>query len=228
MSQVHAGFIADMLKHCERGEHPPLTVWEAQQLLTLAQRALAASPAAAPQEPARVYLVATGETHEGQETYTRHDTRPPLCDAEVLYASPLGAVDASAGGAACASGSLPRETLQAIQLAYGHLWHVNNEPAAPVPMYAPEKAAYQARRHLRDLLTTEQRGEGINQVGVLIGRYDAKGHPDCEAPRCAWANGSCAGKPGPCYSATAGGPNATDAQQAPSESSAQGSGGEKV
>lgn len=36
-------------------------------------------------EVERVYLVATGETHEGQETYTRHDVRPPLCDAEVLY-----------------------------------------------------------------------------------------------------------------------------------------------
>jgi hypothetical protein len=35
----------------------------------------------------RVYLVATGETHEGQETYTRHeDAQPPLSDAELLYA----------------------------------------------------------------------------------------------------------------------------------------------
>ena len=37
-------------------------------------------------KPARVYLVATGEVHEGQETYTRHDgAPPPLCDAECLY-----------------------------------------------------------------------------------------------------------------------------------------------
>lgn len=32
-----------------------------------------------------VYLVATGETHEGQETYTRHDAPPPLCESERLY-----------------------------------------------------------------------------------------------------------------------------------------------
>lgn len=68
---------------------------------------------------------------------------------------------------------MKREVLQAIQLAYGYLWHINNEPAAPVPIYAAETAAYQARKYLRDLLTTEKRGEGINQVGVLIGRYDA-------------------------------------------------------
>lgn len=42
-------------------------------------------------EPIRVYLVATGEIHEGQETYTRHDVRPPLCDAEVLYTHPAPA-----------------------------------------------------------------------------------------------------------------------------------------
>jgi len=34
----------------------------------------------------RVYLVATGETHEGQETYTRHENfPPPMCDSECLY-----------------------------------------------------------------------------------------------------------------------------------------------
>lgn len=33
----------------------------------------------------RVYLVATGEVHDGLEQYTRHDTKPPMCDAETLY-----------------------------------------------------------------------------------------------------------------------------------------------
>jgi hypothetical protein len=74
--------------------------------------------------------------------------------------------------------AMPRETLQAIMFAYGHLWHVNNEPAAPTPLYLPEKASYAARRHLRDLLTTEQRVEAINQVGVLLGRYDVQSAPD--------------------------------------------------
>lgn len=47
---------------------------------------------AAPKQatPARVYIVATGETHNAQETYTRHDgAPPPLSDAERLFTSPV-------------------------------------------------------------------------------------------------------------------------------------------
>lgn len=48
------------------------------------------------QEQRRVYLVATGAVHEGQETYTRHEGGPPpLCDSECLYSSPQPAVDAA-------------------------------------------------------------------------------------------------------------------------------------
>ena len=56
--------------------------------------AAAPSPEATQQavqaEPGRrVYLVATGELHEGEETYTRHDDAPPpLCDSECLYTTP--------------------------------------------------------------------------------------------------------------------------------------------
>jgi outer membrane murein-binding lipoprotein Lpp len=35
-----------------------------------------------------VYLVATGEVHEGQETYTRHDAPVPMADQEVLFTRP--------------------------------------------------------------------------------------------------------------------------------------------
>jgi hypothetical protein len=42
----------------------------------------------------------TGETHDGQETYTRHDARPPLCDAETLYTAPLAATQPNAAPAA--------------------------------------------------------------------------------------------------------------------------------
>ena len=62
------------------------------------------------------------------------------------------------------------EWQKAVMEAYGHLWHVNNEPAAPIPMRSPEKAAYEARKCLRELLTKEERGEAINAVGQLIGR----------------------------------------------------------
>jgi hypothetical protein len=84
--------------------------------------------------------------------------------------------------------SMPREALQAIMLAYGHLWHVNSEPAAPIPVRSPEDAAYAARKHLRDLLTVEQRREAINQVGVLIGRYATEAEPaePAEAQPVAW------------------------------------------
>lgn len=38
---------------------------------------------------AYVFLVATGEVYEGQETYTRHEgSPPPLCDSEALYTRP--------------------------------------------------------------------------------------------------------------------------------------------
>jgi hypothetical protein len=53
--------------------------------------------------------------------------------------------------------------LDTVSVAYGYLWHVNNEPGTPC-QYPPEKAAYLARRLLRDLLTKEQRGNGINEV----------------------------------------------------------------
>jgi len=60
---------------------------------------------------------------------------------------------------------------EAAILAYGHLWHVNTEPLAPIPMRSPEEASYAARKLLRDLLTSEERGRGINEAGRLIGRY---------------------------------------------------------
>ena len=53
-----------------------------------------------------------------------------------------------------------------MQEAYGWLWHTNNEPMAPVPMWSPEQAAYQARKCLRELLTTAERGEAINAIAA--------------------------------------------------------------
>lgn len=52
----------------------------------------------------------------------------------------------------------------AVAVAYGLLWHVNAGLDAPhgTPSLTPEKAAYEARKLLRDLMTKEQRGDGIN------------------------------------------------------------------
>lgn len=63
----------------------------------------------------------------------------------------------------------------AIALAYGHLWHVNNEPAAPIRMRSAEECAYEARKVLRDLLTSQERGTAIYETGKLIGRYPEEG-----------------------------------------------------
>jgi hypothetical protein len=61
---------------------------DVNRMLAHADRILAAPIPAIPAK-GRVYLVATGETHEGRETYTRHDGKPPaLCDSECLYTSP--------------------------------------------------------------------------------------------------------------------------------------------
>ena len=64
--------------------------------------------------------------------------------------------------------------LVAACTAYGHLWHVNNEPMAPIPTYTPEKAAYAARKVLRDLLTSEQRGDAINATQHVWGDASRK------------------------------------------------------
>ena len=61
----------------------------------------------------------------------------------------------------------------AMGVAYGYLWCVNNEPGTP-HQYAPEKAAYQARKALHDLLTKAERGHFINVVLPLV-----RGPRDC-------------------------------------------------
>lgn len=51
-----------------------------------------------------------------------------------------------------------------LALAYGLLWHVNAGMDAPhgTPSLTPERGAMESRKILRDLLTHEQRGDGIN------------------------------------------------------------------
>lgn len=58
---------------------------EPAQVDKLLREAIAAEEA---QGVESVYLVATGLVHDEQETYTRHDVRPPLCDAEKLFSHP--------------------------------------------------------------------------------------------------------------------------------------------
>ena len=57
--------------------------------------------------------------------------------------------------------------VDAVGVAYGYLWHVNNDPGTPM-QYPPERASYEARRLLRDTLTKEHRGKSINAVRQII------------------------------------------------------------
>lgn len=65
----------------------------------------------------------------------------------------------------------PSPWTSAVMRAYGHLWHISTDPAAPTPPYSPERAAAEARKSLLPLLSHEQRGEAINATGREIGRY---------------------------------------------------------
>ena len=76
----------------------------------------------------------------------------------------MKAFRASAAGAA----PVPENWRSAVAMAYGHLWHVNNEPMAPIPLRSEESASYAARKLLHDLLTTEERGEAINSVRAML------------------------------------------------------------
>jgi len=59
---------------------------------------------------------------------------------------------------------------EAISLAYGHLWHINNEPLAPIPLYSPEQATYKARKFLFQVMTNAERCIAINAVRAALTR----------------------------------------------------------
>lgn len=67
-----------------------------------------------------VWLVATGEIYAGEETYTRHDERPPMCDAEPLYGPDLAAEVEQLRAALAAE----RRKVDEIRLALGRAWLV--------------------------------------------------------------------------------------------------------
>lgn len=69
---------------------------------------------------------------------------------------------------AAGAAPVPEDWRSAVAMAYGHLWHINNEPMAPIPLRSEESASYAARKLLRDLLTTEERGEAINSVRAML------------------------------------------------------------
>ena len=83
-------FVDEMWSNCSL-EHVRMVQaapheWKGYMVEELYARA-APTPPTAPAQSNAVYLVATGEVYEGQETYTRHDVRPPMCDAEKLFSA---------------------------------------------------------------------------------------------------------------------------------------------
>ena len=64
-----------------------------------------------------------------------------------------------------------RALREAVQTAYGYLWCVNSKLGTP-HHYSAERAAYEARKALRDLLTNEQRGAGINAAMAIVRKGD--------------------------------------------------------
>lgn len=62
------------------------------------------------------------------------------------------------------------ESRERFALAYGLLWHVNAGVDAPwgTPSVTPERAAMESRKLLRDMLTNEQRGDGINAARQFL------------------------------------------------------------
>jgi len=68
-----------------------------------------------------------------------------------------------------------RKLRDALKMAYGHLWHVNLEPLAPVALRSYEVAAIAARRILMEALTNDERGDAINQVRKLLNDQEPLG-----------------------------------------------------
>lgn len=93
-----------------------------------------------------------------------------LCDRlgdeyeKVVAMLAVGAYDGSTLDRIAALESQLVESRERLALAYGLLWHVNAGIDAPwgTPSLTPERAAMESRKILRDMLTNEQRGDGIN------------------------------------------------------------------
>lgn len=110
----------------------------------------------------QVFLVATGEPHEGRETYTRHDVRPPLCDAEVLYTH--AAPQASSKGG---------ETVADERAAFDKI-HINFEGAPGFRTWSKwneiEKAAGWEAWQARARLAAKDGAAGQDQGGAVAER----------------------------------------------------------
>jgi hypothetical protein len=59
-------------------------------------------------------------------------------------------------------------TQTAVNIAYGILWCVNEEPCAPVPHFSPQKAVTVARKTLLDVMDKTQQTIGIEFARKIV------------------------------------------------------------
>lgn len=94
----------------------------------------------------KVWLVVTGETYEGQETYTRHEEFVPFADAECLYTSPPPKSDEVRD----ALTNIERQTIQALQA----------HKAEPDILELADAMAYVGKL-AKDALAAQQKGGAV-------------------------------------------------------------------
>jgi hypothetical protein len=90
-------------------------------------------------------------------------TLPPPWYPQWSHSNELAAytADQMHAHAAAVSAAYNDVLREALALAYGHLWLVNDEPGTPIRLHSSGTAASIARKILRDVLTDEQRVYGI-------------------------------------------------------------------
>lgn len=131
-----------------------------------------AAPEPAAQPPSIGYVnLKEGKFHTLAQLAATESNGDLIASGEIVEVCPVvrGAAPAAQVGA----------VTDKIATAYGIMWHVNagmDAPAEVSPLaVTPERGAYEARKVLRDLLTHEQRGAGINAARAILAERAEKG-----------------------------------------------------
>lgn len=104
----------------------------------------------------------------------------PVCPIAPTHWMPLPDVPSSQPAAPVAPATVAVPVPDGVVVAFGLLWHVRMGCDFPVPQgfsknISPEEAAAKARRFLSDLLTQEQKGDGINRASELLAASQREG-----------------------------------------------------
>lgn len=91
---------------------------------------------------------------------------PGIKTLRAAFEAAAGGAPAPAPAPAASDDTAWREV---VATAYGHLWCINTEPAAPITIYPPEQAAAVARLMLLQLLTVQEQCDGIKRAREALG-----------------------------------------------------------